>query len=1037
MKVREIKQLRPLAEEQPWGIFFINFEPRRLPVVVLRRILRALVPRQRASANVPDRAVWQLGDLLFISAQGEEGRRGVTFAHFREGPDGRPQLQTFSWDEREQHFQYLRELHLDRLRWPSDEGNAQTWREQWSSAFSVQHRETIRTSKLLATELASTARSTRELVHQVYQYEAASGALHRLHRAFRDVLVPDLDVTGFADMVAQTISYGLFSARATGEPILGLAHLEAMVPRTNPFLRELFAAFTELGATEGTGVDFDELGIANLVDLLNATDIEAVLRDFGRQTGGGKEDPVVHFYELFLNSYDKRQKIKRGVFYTPRPVVAFIVRSVDHLLRAQLDCLEGLGTSGGNHDNRVLILDPAAGTGTFLEAAIEAILQAQSSEVNMDEYVTEKVLPRLHGFELMMAPYAVAHMKLGLRLKEAGYEFSWGGRLNVFLTNAIEPPRGEDRQLRLIPEFLSREAEAADYVKGNVPITVVIGNPPYSGHSANRGEWITNLVYDYKKDVPGLDKPAQAKWLQDDYVKFIRLAEWYIERSGSGVLGFITNHAYLDNPTFRGMRKRLLETFSDIYIVDLHGSSKTKELSPDGTPDKNVFDIQQGVAIGIFVRRRDAEGGFAKVHHAELWGSRERKYDWLQDTQFSAIDWTDVTPAEPAYLFIPQDEVLREEYEAGWPLDEAMSLVGDPAIGVVTTHDQFAISWSRREMEEKITLFTSTRTEQKAREYWRLCSQAQWNYANAKKALRGGQWKADLKPILYRPFDVRWTVFNRHVAVHRRERVMKHMLDGDNLALLVTRSVELGRGFEHALVTSQLATHHAMSLKEVNFLLPLYLTHDPDDSQGQLLGGTSARRVNYAPDFIAAVSKNVGLTWKGPGKGDLSKTFGAEDLFSYTYAILNSGSYKDRFGVLLRGGFPRIPITSDRALFKDLATLGNRLVELHLDAEGGNFPGGPSLVAKGPQVVELGKFEDDRVLINQSSWIEPVSKEAWDYSIGGYFVMQQWLKDRRSMRLSTPELKRLSGLAAVVEETLSIRGAIDETIIGAGGWPLR
>jgi hypothetical protein len=438
VKINEIKQLRPLTSNQPWGIFYLDFEPKRLPVVVLRRILRSLVPKKRASAARAQQAVWNLNDLLFISALGEEGHRGISFAHFKENGEGPPQLQTFSWDERETHLHYLG-LNLERLRWPEDEEDVEGWREQWSGAFTTTHRQVIRTSKELSTELARFARHTRELVREVYGYESENGALHQLHNSFRTVLIQDLSVDGFADMIAQTIAYGLFSARATGEEVLGLAHLEAMVPNTNPFLKELFAEFTKLSGHDKHQIDFDELGVSELVDLLNTTDIEAILRDFGRQTGGGTEDPVIYFYEHFLNEYDKQQRVKRGEFYTPKPVVSYIVRSVDKLLRDELGCPDGLADKStmdwnGKEWPKVMILDPATGTGTFLETAIEVIYETMRKKwkserltetqihAEWNKYVPKYLLPRLHGFELMMAPYSVAHMKLGLKLKQTGYD---------------------------------------------------------------------------------------------------------------------------------------------------------------------------------------------------------------------------------------------------------------------------------------------------------------------------------------------------------------------------------------------------------------------------------------------------------------------------------------------------------------------------------------------------------------------------------------------------------------------------------------
>jgi hypothetical protein len=499
VRIRKIKQIRPLAAGQPWGVFYVDFEPKRLPVVVLRRILRALTFTKRAEAQKPDQAAWRKNDILFISAQGKDDEREISFAHFAERDDGFTELQTFSWDMAETHFYYIR-MDLDRLRWPDDANDIDNWRREWAKAFTVGHHEVIATSKELSIELADSARKIRERVLENYKYESRNGQLHNLYASFKRVLIHDLDVAAFADMVAQTISYGLFFARCTGQPVLGLASLGGMLPSTNPFLQELFGEFTKAVGRKHQ-IDFDDLEVAGLIYVLRNVDIESILRDFGRQTGGGTEDPVLNFYELFLKEYDPTRRVERGVFYTPKPVVSFIVRAVDVLLRSELDCPDGLADTSttewkGRSWPKVMILDPATGTGTFLETAIQVIYETMSSKWRTErysenqirdawnEYVPKHLLPRLYGFELMMAPYVVAHVKIGLKLLQTGYDFKSSERLHVYLTNTLERPTGVG-QLKLIPEFLAHEAEEAGAIKRETPITVVVGNPPYLANSAN------------------------------------------------------------------------------------------------------------------------------------------------------------------------------------------------------------------------------------------------------------------------------------------------------------------------------------------------------------------------------------------------------------------------------------------------------------------------------------------------------------------------------------------------------------------------
>ena len=396
----------------------------------------------------------------------------------------------------------------------------------------------------------------------------------------------------------------------------------AAFAETTPFLRDVF------GLIAGPGIDSR---IAWIVDdlalLLDRADMAAILRDFGARSR--REDPVVHFYEAFLVAYDPKLREMRGVYYTPEPIVSYIVRSVDWLLRDRFGLAAGLAATvaEGTDGSHVLILDPAAGTGTFLRE-VAARIRDTVEEMGLGgvwpDYVRTHLLPRLFGFELLMAPYAICHLKLALEIGGAatGFKMPHGQRLGVFLTNTLERGHEYAAAGRLFAHEIAREAAGADAVKREKPVMVVLGNPPYSGHSRNKGVWISNLIDTYKND-PELKKPAQSKWLNDDYVKFIRFAQWRIERTGEGILGFVTNHKYLNNPTFRVMRRSLMETFDEIYLLDLHGNSNNRERAPDGSKDENVFDIKQGVAIGLFVKRGDPGNGLARVVHADLWGKQE------------------------------------------------------------------------------------------------------------------------------------------------------------------------------------------------------------------------------------------------------------------------------------------------------------------------------------------------------------------------------------------------------------------------------
>ena len=550
--------------------------------------------------------------------------------------------------------------------------------------------------------------------------------------------------------------------------------------------------------------------IDDLCDVFRACDVGALMQDFGKFTA--RNDPFLHFYETFLAEYNPAKRKARGVWYTPEPVVNFIVRAVDDVLKTEFGLPMGLADTSmipiewdtGQNDakgkpvmikkdvHRVQILDPATGTGTFLAEAIKQIA-AQVKDVApamWSSYVERDLIPRLHGFELLMASYAMCHMKLDMMLTDMGYKPSASPpRLGVYLTNSLEEGERVEQTLPFA-RWLSEEAKGANTIKRDTPIMCVIGNPPYSGHSSNKGPWIEGLMADYKTS-PELKRPAQAKWLSDDYVKFIRFSEYMIEKNGEGILGFITNHGYLDNPTFMDMRRHLMDTFDSIHVFDLHGNAKKKEVSPDGTPDKNVFDIQQGVAIIIATKSKAVvDSGGAKVFHREVWGSREAKYANLWASNLGDNDVQEVTPQSSPWRFIPSGGALEAKYQTGFSLSELLSLNGRPAPGFATQHDEFAISFSKQESVEKVEAFLQAEDEPTARGLFSLCAQNQWQYARAKTQLSDGAWKNELTRLAYRPLDRRWTVFNRNVAVHRRERVMAHLFNHDNLAFCLSGNSE-------------------------------------------------------------------------------------------------------------------------------------------------------------------------------------------------------------------------------------------------------
>lgn len=1104
-KIQEIKRLRPLAPNQPWGIFFVKFEPKRLPVVALRRILSQVALKKRASANKSERQAWAADDLLFVSNYGEGEERRISFAHFSASKDNAdlPTLKVLGWDNLDTA------LHLDdvagkltsELAWPEDDGDEDAWRQQWQSAFTVGHREVITTSQQLSERLAELARNIRDRIKTALAIETEAGPLTKLVKAFQTSLVHDLDADGFADMYAQTIAYGLLSARIA-DPHKKTVDDFAGHMRTNPFLKELMETFIKVGGRRGKaggpGIDFDELGVSEVVELLDQANMEAVVRDFGDRNP--QEDPVIHFYEHFLAAYDKKQKVSRGVFYTPRPVVSYIVRSVDELLRTEFGLEDGLADTatwgemaklhrdldipdGASPDQAfVRILDPATGTGTFLVEVIELIYKTmvgkwksqghgdKKIEALWNEYVPEHLLPRLHGYELLMAPYAIAHLKVGLKLYETGYRFGSEERARVYLTNALEPASSNQLALEFLPA-LAHEAGAVNQIKRRQQFTVVIGNPPYLGEAGTGGEWISGLMRGKdtataKKTVSYFEVDGQplgernSKWINDDYVKFIRLSQFLLDHTGCGVHGYISNHGYLDNPTFRGMRWALATSFNSIYILDLHGNLKKKETSPNGGRDVPVFDIEPGVAIGLFTKRHHGTPALheAAVHHADVWGERQVKYDWLMAHRFGNTDWTRVDAATPFYLFEPLESSEIGDY-LEWPaLREIMPVNGT---GVITKRDFLSIHFDATDVWRTVSDFARM-NEVEARRHFNLPDDVRdWQFDWAQSDVRdSGPSKHNIKPILYRPFDVRriyYTGRTRGFIGWPVLDVMGHMLAGENLALMVGRAGQVTGSDEWDIV------HAGRHITEFNYyrrggnnLLPLYIYPGVGKSDQSMFQtwpeGKDGRRPNLDPGFVEAIEQATELHFYPDEQSELksSEGFGPKDVLGYMYAIFYCPGYRRRFEAMLKLDFPRVPHPGCRALFSELAGYGHELLAFHflesplLDK--------PITTFSGPKKPEIGRvgWSNDTVWLNAGKTnareghratkpgtigFQGVPEEVWDFQIGGYQVCHKWLKDRKGRILSDEDIAHYQKIVVALSETIRLMQEIDEVIEQHGGWP--
>lgn len=1060
-QIREIKQLRPIAGE-PWGIFWIDFEPRKLHITALRRVLSKFVTKKRA--NHSDHATWDTEDLLFITAQGEDAQRGITFAHFHRDSDNKEVIRDFSWDQAETHFHYIAGEYLENLRWPEPGTTTDKWREKWLGAFTGSTRKAIRTSKELAERMATLARDMRRRVEDVFEIEADDGPLHLLFDSFKKVLIHDLDTPSFADMYAQTVTYGLFSARCMDDDgHFELGEVVERIPKTNPFLKDLFKACFKTAEGDNGSIDLDELGVNRIVELLDSlneddgTDqMQRILQEFGRQTHG--EDPVIHFYEGFLNAYEQEQKKRRGVYYTPDPVVSFIVRSVDEMLREKFGLSLGLADTSTwgelvdkgtikrpelmNHNSNewrelseqpfVQILDPATGTGTFLKHVIELVhktmrgvwkQEGRSSDEQKNawnDYVSNDLLPRLNGFELMMAPYAVCHMKLGLVLQHTGYEFGDGQRLKVFLTNTLERPHTYSG-LPLFGAFIGQESEEANKIKLNTPITVVIGNPPYAGLSANLTPELRKVIdpYRFVGDEKIKERGALQfeKNLQDDYVKFFCWSEQLLKDSGLGILALITNNGFLETPTLRGMRWHLIDSFDLAYLIDLHGS--VKRPLPG---DKNVFDIQQGVSISLFLANSIKSKAGIGCYRLDITGLREQKYKLLSRNALSDMEYEIIEPAKPLFQFIRTDKDIRQEYETFVGLLTIMPFYSS---GTETGYDDLLVGFTQDELRHRIENFLdSDKSDLEIAEKFSARKGTAKKLLDIRESFRSDYYnrgESHLNSGMYRVFDRRWYYYNRPYFKTNSFNVMRHLVEHENIALVAFRQ-QSQQGFQHVFVCNELGDKNAVSLRtrEINYYFPLYIWPNKD----LLEGSDEARSVNFS---------------------SVPKAFENDDrdFFCYIYAVLHSQSYRTRYEDFLKSDFPRIPISVSPKIAFELSSFGEKLIDLHLMKPSKLDPPITTVVRNGEFRVKKVSYSNNTVWLDEAktNGFKGVPEEVWCSYVGGYQVCHKWLKDRGPKKgrpgriLTNDDIDHYQKIIVALNETIHIMAKIDGVIEEHGGWP--
>lgn len=889
--------------------------------------------------------------------------------------------------------------------------------------------QTIKSSKKLAEMMAGKARLLSDIIEKSLTSDdenQENSTLKEQMLAFKQILIHDITPQGFADVYAQTIAYGMFAARLHDPTLNNFSRQEAaeLIPKSNPFLRKLF------GYIAGPDID-DRIKwvVENLSEIFLACNVEEILKNYGKATK--MEDPIIHFYETFLSEYDPKLRKSRGVWYTPQPVVNFIVRAVDDILKTEFDLPQGLadtskttikvntqtpdkrsatGYKQMERDvHKVQILDPATGTGTFLAEVVKHIHKKfQGQQGIWSNYVEQHLLPRLNGFELLMASYAMAHLKLDLLLTETGYKPTTNQRFRVYLTNSLEEHHQDTGTL--FANWLSTEANEANHIKRDTPVMCVIGNPPYAVSSTNKNDWIQDLISAYKKNLN-----ERKINLDDDYIKFIRYGQYYIDKNGSGVLAYISNNSFIDGITHRQMRKHLLETFDKIYILDLHGNAKKKEVCPDGSPDQNVFDIMQGVSINIFVKtNKKKKTELGEVYHFDLQGKRNRKYETLNNSTISEIKWSKLDFKKHYYFFVPKDFESEEKYKSGFKVDE---LFPKNVAGIETMKDSLIIYFNENEFE----LIKRSIND---REFIK-CKAGKIRedqITRFQKAIINEEYS--ISKILYRPFDKRtilyWFKDNKGVMWRNRGEIMKQM-NYKNIGLGFSRTVYGNYDWQDVQVIDSISEKGFMAMRISNAAIncPLYLY--PDTNEQQTIEKTEKRTPNLKIKIVDQIAEKLGLTFtneKDTSTSSASKnTFAPIDILDYIYAVLHSPTYREKYKEFLKIDFPRVPYPEDQDTFWQLVKLGGEIRQIHLLES----PVVENYITEypidGDNVVGKPRYKDGKVYINDTQYFDNVPQVAWEFYIGGYQPAQKWLKDRKERTLEFDDILHYQKIIVALSET--------------------
>ncbi len=883
-----------------------------------------------------------------------------------------------------------------------------------------------------------------------------------LFNTFKETLYKELSYEEFCDSFAQTLTYSLFLAKLNNDTAkeIDLNNAKKFIPKSFPLIRSMS------GFLDDSFENLENIKwlLEEIINIINHIDITSIIKElnktgekdlFNRPTIlSTHKDPYLHFYETFLASYDPKLREVRGVYYTPAPVVIFIINAIDEALKQDFNHKKGLSEA---LDKNITLLDFATGTGTFLLEAFRKALEPISK--NSVNYNPKALIDKFCGFEFLIAPYTIAHLKISQSFKEEfNSPLNDDESLKIALTNtlyfkSISKEQNDQNTLFTLID-LTREFKKAQKIKEE-QILIITGNPPYSGASSNKGLYEdeikisyglepskANLSKEQKKYINlyfqektkqntntfkaiyekhKLENEKNPKWLLDDYVKFIRFAQSKIDSQENGIFAFISNNSFLDNPTFRGMRYSLMQSFDKIYILNLHGDTRKKEKAPDGSKDDNIFDIMQGVSINIFIKQNSKVKN-TKIYYHDLYGKRKDKYEFLYENDLNSIKWTLVKNNEPFYLFLPQNNDLLEEYNKGISVKDMFML---SSTGICTQRDSVTIQKTKQDIVNLVNDFCKL-DEVTLKEKYNIEKDGRdWQLSKAINSLKNT--KGAFKQVAYRPFDPCWTYYNgesRAFMAYPRDEVMEHFLENENIGLICNRTVSL-QTFNHNFITQYIADLHILETGNASaYIFPLYLY--PTTRSKKFL---KKENPNFNEENFTSKIENFKENFRAFIDELYKEKFSPQNILGYIYAVLFHKIYREKYLDFLKIDFPKIPFTKDKNTFKNLSKLGLKLVNLHLlKNDELDFNVGEALFKdiknKNFKIQKIKYNKDTKELfINESLYFNKVSPEIYEFKIGGYAVLDKYLKSHKEEDI---DHKHFTLIIQTLDETLKIQDEISK-----------